>query len=53
MVNGRLYDADTMNETGSGNKLRMNFWWQQSHGSGIVLPVNNTETYQFTSDSSD
>jgi imidazolonepropionase-like amidohydrolase len=53
MVNGRLYDADTKNETGSGNKLRMNFWWQQSHGSGIVLPVNNTETYQFTSDSSD
>jgi len=53
MVNGRLYDADTMNETGSGNRLRMNFWWQQSHGSGIVLPVNNTETYQFTSDSSD
>jgi imidazolonepropionase-like amidohydrolase/Tol biopolymer transport system component len=53
MVNGRLYGADTMNETGSGNKLRMNFWWQQSHGSGIVLPVNNTETYQFTSDSSD
>ena len=53
MVNGRLFDADTMNETGSGNKLRMNFWWQQGHGSGIVLPVNNTETYQFTSDSSD
>ncbi|MFD0749523.1 amidohydrolase family protein [Mucilaginibacter calamicampi] len=53
MVNGRLYDAETMNETGSGNKLRMNFWWQQGHGSGIVLPVNNTETYQFTSDNSD
>jgi len=53
MVNGRLFDADTMNETGSGNKLRMNFWWQQGHGNGITLPVNNTETYQFTSDSSD
>lgn len=53
MVNGRLFDADTMNETGSGNKLRMNFWWQQGHGNGIALPVNNTETYQFTSDSSD
>lgn len=53
MVNGRLFDADTMNEIGSGNRLRMGFWWQQSHGGGVVLPVNNTETYQFTSDSSD
>lgn len=53
MVNGRLFDTDTMNEVGSGNKLRLNFWWQQSHGGGVVVPVNNTETYQFMSDNSD
>ncbi len=53
MVNGRLFDTDTMNEVGSGNKLRLNFWWQQSHGGGVVLPVNSTETYQFMSDNSD
>ncbi|PJJ79398.1 imidazolonepropionase-like amidohydrolase [Mucilaginibacter auburnensis] len=53
MVNGRMYDTDTMNEVGSGNKIRLNFWWQQSRGGGVVLPVNNTETYQFTSDNSD
>ncbi|WP_138429275.1 amidohydrolase family protein [Fodinibius saliphilus] len=29
MVNGRLYDAATMNEIGLRNKDRMPFWWEQ------------------------
>ena len=53
MVNGRLYDADTMNETTTGGRLRLPFWWQQSHGSGGIMPVGNTGTYQFMSDNGD
>ncbi|GAA5520391.1 amidohydrolase family protein [Aliifodinibius salicampi] len=29
MVNGRLYDAATMNETGTREKERLPFWWEQ------------------------
>lgn len=28
MVNGRLYDAETMNETGNVNKVRSKFYWE-------------------------
>jgi len=28
MVNGRLYDAETMNETGNINKTRAKFYWE-------------------------
>jgi imidazolonepropionase-like amidohydrolase/Tol biopolymer transport system component len=30
MVNGRLYDADQMNETGNYNKTRTKFYWESS-----------------------
>lgn len=30
MVNGRLYDAETMNETGNVNKPRSKFFWETS-----------------------
>ncbi|MCW5519749.1 PD40 domain-containing protein [Aureitalea sp. L0-47] len=30
MVNGRLYDAETMNEIGTRIKERAPFWWEQS-----------------------
>ena len=30
MVNGRLYDAETMSETGNYNKPRTNFHWEQN-----------------------
>lgn len=29
MKNGRLYDAESMNETGNYSKPRLPFWWQQ------------------------
>lgn len=30
MVNGRLYDTDTMNEIGNENKLRTKFYWENN-----------------------
>jgi len=39
MVNGRLYDTDSMNEIGNHDKPRLHFWWQMSRGQLISLPV--------------
>jgi adenine deaminase len=47
MVNGRLYDAESMNEIGNREKPRLPFWWQQSHGTTNSLPTGNVETYLF------
>jgi imidazolonepropionase-like amidohydrolase/Tol biopolymer transport system component len=47
MVNGRLYNADSMNETGNREKPRLRFWWQQNHGEITNVPVGSTETYLF------
>jgi imidazolonepropionase-like amidohydrolase len=36
MVNGRLYDAATMNEVGNRERKRGEFWWEfPPHGSGL------------------
>ena len=53
MVNGRLYDAESMNETGNREKPRLRFWWQQNRGEMTILPVGNTETYLFTTQDGD
>ncbi|MFB9845032.1 amidohydrolase family protein [Mucilaginibacter ginsenosidivorans] len=53
MVNGRLYDADSMNEIGNREKPRLRFWWQMNRGETVNLPVGNLETYQFTSQDGD
>ena len=53
MVNGRLYDAESMNETGNREKPRLRFWWQQSRGEMTILPVGNAETYLFTTQDGD
>jgi adenine deaminase len=53
MINGRLYDSDSMNEIGNHEKVRMHFWWQQNRGESVTLPVGNTETYLFTSENGD
>jgi len=50
MLNGRLYDADTMNEIGNHEKVRGRFWWQLNHGDAVNLPVTNKETYLFGSE---
>lgn len=53
MVNGRLYDASSMNEIGNREKARLPFWWQLNRGAISDLPVRNTETYQFTTQDGD
>ena len=54
MVNGRLYDGESMNEIGSREKPRMRFWWQQSRGEMGSLPVgSNVETYLFGAEDGD
>ena len=53
MVNGRLYDAESMNEIGSRYKPRLLFWWQQNRGEMSSQPVGNTETYLFNAQDGD
>ncbi len=50
MLNGRLYDSETMNEIGNHEKIRLRFWWQLPHGDTVNLPVTNKETYLFGSE---
>ncbi|MDT3405135.1 amidohydrolase family protein [Mucilaginibacter terrae] len=49
MVNGRLFDSDSMNEIGNTEKPRLRFWWQLGTGNLMNMPVGNTETYLFGS----
>jgi imidazolonepropionase-like amidohydrolase/Tol biopolymer transport system component len=53
MVNGRLYDADSMNEIGNRDKPHQRFWWQLNRGDMANLPVGNTETYLYTTQDGD
>jgi imidazolonepropionase-like amidohydrolase/Tol biopolymer transport system component len=48
MLNGRLYDAETMNEIGNNPKPRNKFWWQMGRSDSYSIPVGNVETYTFT-----
>ncbi|HXI01290.1 MAG TPA: amidohydrolase family protein [Sphingobacteriaceae bacterium] len=48
MVNGRLYDANTMNEVGNLEKIRNKFWWQTGRGENFSFGSLNTETHIFT-----
>lgn len=53
MVNGRLYDANSMNEIGNREKIRQPFWWQQNRGEISGQPTGNTETYLFNTQDGD
>ncbi len=53
MVNGRLYDAESMNEIGNREKPRLRFWWQMNRGESLNLPVGNVETYLYGSGDGD
>jgi len=53
MVNGRLYDSESMNEIGNREKPRLLFWWQQSHGAVSNPPTGNVETYLFNTEDGD
>ncbi len=47
MANGRLFNAETMNEEGNRPKQRAKFWWQTARGEGVVIN-GNVETFTFT-----
>ncbi len=53
MANGRLFDADSMNEIGNREKPRLRFWWQLNRGEMVNLPVGNHETWLFSSQDGD
>lgn len=48
IINGRVYDAATMNETISREKPRSLFWWKMSRSESFSIPQGNVETYTFT-----
>jgi imidazolonepropionase-like amidohydrolase len=45
MVNGRLYDAETMNETGNATKNRTKFWWENNRYSVNFQFHEETDSY--------
>jgi imidazolonepropionase-like amidohydrolase/Tol biopolymer transport system component len=53
MVNGRLYDSESMNEIGNREKPRLLFWWQQNRGMMLSQPMGNVETYLFNTQDGD
>jgi imidazolonepropionase-like amidohydrolase/Tol biopolymer transport system component len=48
MVNGHLYDSETMNEIGNIVKPRARFWWQFNKSDNYFVPSGVVETYTFT-----
>ncbi len=42
MVNGRLYDAETMEEMGSDKRGRSKFWWEMPGNGAISVPAGLT-----------
>jgi imidazolonepropionase-like amidohydrolase len=48
MVNGRLFDAETMNEIGNIYKPKNKFWWQMSKSDNFIIQNGPVETHTFT-----
>ena len=48
IINGRVYDSATMNETISREKARKQFWWEMNRSESYTIPQGNVETYTFT-----
>ncbi len=48
MINGRLYDSMTMNETGSREKIRSKLWFELDKGVAFSIPFRGSETWTFT-----
>jgi imidazolonepropionase-like amidohydrolase len=48
MVNGRLYDAETMNETGNYNKPRTKFYWELNKNAAVFPWYGETQEHQET-----
>ncbi len=48
MINGRLYDSLTMNETVSREKVRSKLWFELDRGVAFTVPFKASETWTFT-----
>ncbi len=48
MVNGRLYDSMTMNETGIREKVRSKLWFELDRGVTFSIPYRLSDTWTFT-----
>ncbi|MET3114077.1 imidazolonepropionase-like amidohydrolase/Tol biopolymer transport system component [Pedobacter sp. CG_S7] len=48
MINGRLYDSFSMNETGTRQKARAKLWFEDNKGMGYGMPTADAETHTFT-----
>jgi imidazolonepropionase-like amidohydrolase len=48
MINGRLYDSLTMNETVSREKVRSKLWFELDKGVAFTIPYKASETWTFT-----
>ncbi len=48
MINGRMYDSLTMNETISREKIRPKLWFEMDKGAAFTIPYKSSETWTFT-----
>ncbi len=48
MINGRLFDAESMSELGETVKPRSKFWWQYNKAGNYMEPDGVSETWTFT-----
>jgi imidazolonepropionase-like amidohydrolase len=47
MINGRIYDSMTMNETISAEKIRPKLWFEADKGGLYNMPLKNAETWTY------
>ena len=43
MLNGRLYDAETLNETVTGSRRRQPYFWEQDGGAGAPQTASESD----------
>lgn len=48
VINGRIYDAETMNEVGKILKVKKDFWWQNGKSDTKIIPENALQTNSYT-----
>lgn len=48
MINGRLFDAESMSELSDTVKPRSKFWWQYNNAENYMVPDGIAETWTFT-----
>ncbi len=48
IANGRIYDAETMNQIGNNLTIKPKFWWQTGKGDTFTNPEEKVQNQQFT-----